>query len=186
VRPLRWLGIVAGTLTIGVLGFQGVAGAAGYPGPITGSVTETVGATFGGSWCNFAPGASVTFVVNGSADGPVLIADSKGCVTFTASVTDPHLAVNGGTPIPAVFGANTIAGTGAAAGGGSVTNTETVTIVQGAAPATTPTSTSSSSSGLAFTGADVAGLVIGAAVLLALGFGFVTVSRRRKAPSSTE
>jgi hypothetical protein len=127
----------------------------------------------------------VTFTVNGSADGPVLIADSKGCVTFTASVTDPHLAVNGGTPIPAVFGANTIAGTGAAAGGGSVTNTETVTIVSTAAPATTPTSTSSSS-GLAFTGADVAGLVIGAAVLLALGFGFVTVSRRRKAPSSTE
>jgi hypothetical protein len=150
-------------------------------------VTETVGATFGGSWCNFAPGASVTFVVNGSADGPALIADSKGCVTFTASVTDPHLAVNGGTPIPAHFGpGNTIAGTGAAAGGGSVTNTEFVTIVQTAAPATTPTSTSSSSSGLAFTGADVAGLVIGAAVLLALGFGFVTVSRRRKAPSSTE
>jgi hypothetical protein len=182
VRPLRWLGIVAGSLTIGVLGLQGVAGAAGYPGPISGSVTETIGSSFSGSWCNYAPGAGVAFAVNGAADGPNLTANGGGCVTFTASVTDPHIAVNGGTPIPAVFGANSITGTGAAAGGGTVTNTETVNIVQAAAPATsTP---ASSSSGLAFTGADVAGLVIGAGVLLALGFGFLTISRRRKASSS--
>jgi hypothetical protein len=183
VRYLHRLAVVVGSLTIGVLGFQGVAGAAGYPGPITGSITETIGATFAGTWCNFAPGTTVTFSVNGSPDGTAT-ADAKGCVTFSVSVTDPHLAVNGGTPIAAVFGANSVSGTGAAAGGGSVTNTETVTIVQTASPSTAGASTSSS--GLAFTGADVMALVIGALALMALGFLVLTFSRRRRTASVTE
>jgi hypothetical protein len=70
-------------------------------------VTVPVGQTGSFNVGGFRPGASVTVSVNGS---PVALvrADSKGFVSFTVTVTDPHIAINHGKKIAVGFGANRV------------------------------------------------------------------------------
>jgi hypothetical protein len=136
---------------------------------------QPIGNTFTVTLCGFAPGATVTLAVNGTVDASV-VAGSGGCVTLTGVVSDPHIAVNGGTPVAVGLGANAITATGISAGGGTQTDTADLTVVTTAAAAATP-------SGLAFTGADIMAVVIGGLALIALGFLVLTFARRRTTAS---
>ncbi len=171
---------------VGALAFPGVAGAAsgGYPPPTipntSCSYTESVNVNSTITVtpaCTFAPGSTITITFNGSAYGTATAPPSGQFVeTFTA--TDPHLALNGGTPIETAFGAvNTIVASGTNPSGGTNVATTLVTIpTTVTAAAVTPS--------VAFTGADIMAMVIGALALLALGFLVLIFSRRRSTSSS--
>ena len=159
--------------TLGVVGLQGVVGAQGYPGTLVGAdstitlVNQTVGSTFTITACGYANGSTVTIVVNGTADATVTA--EGGCVSFTGVVTDPHLAIDGGTPISVAYGDSTVTAVGVGPLGGTITDAVTVPIVETTSPAP-----------IAFTGADIAGMVLGGLALIALGVGTVIFSRRRR------
>jgi hypothetical protein len=95
---------------------------------------------------------------------------------LSISAKDPSISVNGSAYQPAVFGTNTITATGTNSSGAQNTATFLIDLV---APASTLASTTSGSGGLAFTGADLAALIGAALVLILLGVGIVTVTRRR-------
>jgi hypothetical protein len=110
----------------------------------------------------------VTLSLNGTSVESVS-AGANGCITFTGAVTDPHLSINGLTPIAVSTGAQEITATGTSSNGGTQTDTYTFTIATAAAAA----------SGLAFTGADIAGMSIAGLALIAVGLLAVRVARRR-------
>ena len=177
--------MIVGIGALSVLGLQMGAGAApGYPGtttttvapaaPTTISISAVVGTSFSGTFCGFSPGATVTLSINGTPDATVA-AGSNGCVSFTASVTDPHLALNGGTPVAVPLGGNTITASGTSATGGTISDVENVDVLPAAAPA------ASASAPLAFTGADIMATVVGGLALIAFGFLVLTFTRRRRA-----
>jgi hypothetical protein len=188
VRNLKSVAAIMGVAAISVLGLQGAAGADsgsnGYPGTtvtandngtaVTTVITQAVGSTFTETACGFAvttPPGTVTFTV----DGGTLTASSEpvgddGCVTFTGTVTDPHLSIDGGPAIEIAYGNSTITASGIGPNGNTVTATFTVPVAAAAAPSTP----------LAFTGADIMAMVIGGLALVALGFLVVTFARRRK------
>jgi hypothetical protein len=177
-----------GVAAISVLGLQGAAGADsganGYPGTtvtandngtaVTTIITQAVGSTFTETACGFAPPPPtnvVTLTIDGGTLGSTTEdAGSDGCITFTGTVTDPHLSVDGGTPVEVAYGNSTVTASGVGPTGATVTATFTVPIAAAAAPA----------SPLAFTGADIMAMVIGGLALVALGFLVVTFARRRK------
>jgi hypothetical protein len=132
------------------------------------------------SIAGFAPGSTAKISVNGVTLSITITADAQGNLLVTFTITDPHMSINGSTPIPVNTGANSIALTGTAPSGAAVTKTFTVTIPSTAASTGTAGSSSSSSSGsLAFTGADIAATVVGGLLLLALGTLLVVFTRRR-------
>jgi hypothetical protein len=121
--------------------------------------------------CTFAPGSTITITLNGAAYSTAT-APASGVFTETFTATDPHIALNGGPAVETAFGAtNTFVASGVNADGASNVSTTLVTI-----PAT---GTTTSSSPLAFTGADLAAVVVGGALLLAMGFALVMFARRR-------
>jgi hypothetical protein len=175
------LGSIAaiGAAVVFVLPIQ--AGAdGGYPGTTTtttGSavpqnITLTIGV--GGSQtatlCGFAPLSSISLGINGTSDGTAS-ADSNGCVTVTYIVTDPHISANGGPAVTAAFGSNVSTVSGESSSGLSLTDDVTIIIP---ASAVTP-----AGSGLAFTGADIAAMVVGGLLLIGLGGVLIMVARRR-------
>jgi hypothetical protein len=186
------MAVAVGALLVSLLALSGPAGAAtGYP-PSTGnnttcsfstsvnvltSITVTV-------TCTFAPGSTITITFDGVAY-LTATAPPSGVFIETFTATDPHLALNGGTPIETAYGAvNTIVATGTNSAGGTNTATTLVTVVPPAAAAPTPVSATAQP--FAYTGADILATVIGGLALIALGFLFVVVTRRRKASASVE
>jgi hypothetical protein len=176
------LAAVAGIITVGLVGLPAVAGATGgYPGTVavpgsnTLEATIDIGQTISLTFCSFDPGSAVTTSLGGVAQGSQAV-DGSGCVTDSFTASDPHLAVNGGTPVPANLGANpsTFSAVGVNTTGGSQTDSASITV----APAAT------AASGLAFTGADIMYVVIGGLVLIALGAFVLLLGRRRRSSAS--
>jgi hypothetical protein len=98
-------------------------------------------------------------------------------------VTDPHISLNGGPAVATAYGVvNTFVATGAKAGGGTCQATTLVTVP---APASL-TAAPAASGPLASTGAQIAAMAIGALVLIAGGFLILTMTRRRRASSSSD
>jgi hypothetical protein len=128
-----------------------------------------------GETCAFTPNSGTTVTFGGQVLASPT-ADSNGLITLSISAEDPSISVNGSAYQPAVFGTNTITATGTNASGATNTATFLVDLV---APASPASSSSSGGSGLAFTGADLAALIGAALVLILLGVGVVTVTRRR-------
>ena len=149
----------------------------------------------------------MNFQVNGAPDGAGTAA-GDGTLGISISVTDPHVAVNGNTPISVNYGIVTITANGTDPTGQPITDTATLNVLQGitststsipggttqtttssvtTVPAasggtTTPNTTTapaSSSNSLAFTGADIAAMVIGGVALVARGTLLVVFTRRR-------
>ena len=190
MRHLSKMAIAVSSLTIGLFALSGAAGAAtpGYPPPpnlntncsfsaaVNLNTTVTVTVT-----CKFAPGAAISVSLNGAAYLKTT-APASGILVETFTATDPHISMNGGPAVATNAGAtNTFVATGANPGGGTNTATTLVTIpATGAAAAAASTP---AAAGLAFTGADIMAMVIGALALLALGFLILTLTRRRTTPS---
>jgi hypothetical protein len=181
-RQVARLGSITaiGAALLFVLPMQAGAQSDGYPGTTTTttgsaipqniSLTIAVGGSQTATLCGFAPGSSVSLGINGTSDGTTF-ADSNGCVTVTYVVTDPHISANGGPAVTAAFGSNVSTVSGESSSGLTLTDDVTVVIP---ASAVTP-----AGSGLAFTGADIAAMVIGALLLIGLGGLLVMVARRR-------
>ena len=185
------IGLLAGALLLGAglsvavpMATSDLAGAqtTGYPPPagatlVTNGATVTcaIGQTCTYTMGGFPPGASVTITVNGTPAATVT-ADANGFVTFTVSVSDPHISVNGGPLIAVPFGSNAFT-----LSGGGVTQSFTLVIPGSTTPTTAATSAASgtSSRALAFTGADIAATVVGGLAMLAVGVLLVFATRRR-------
>jgi hypothetical protein len=135
---------------------------------------QLVATSFSGTLCGFAPGTVFNLYVNGTVDAQGTAA-SNGCVTFTGVVTDPHLALNGGTPVPVNFGSNVVSAIGTSSLGGTQSDTYTFDIVEASAAS----AASAAGAGLAFTGADIAGMSVAGLALIAFGFLVLRFSRRR-------
>lgn len=158
---------------------SGVLGSTTNPIVVTTGSTVTIPIGNGSttiSIAGFAPGSTAKVSVNGVTLTITITANAQGDMLLTFTITDPHMSINGSTPIPVNFGANTIAVSGTDPSGAAVTKTFTVTIPSTAVSTTT---TSSPSSSLAFTGADIAATVVGGLALLALGTLLVVFTRRR-------
>jgi len=135
--------LVSAAFAVTVFALTGMPASASYP-PGT---TAFLGSFYPGQSTNttlvgYASGSSVSFVVNGTADGAG-VAGTDGSLPISVSVTDPHVAVNGNAPILLNYGLVTVTATGTVTGGGPITNTATLDVVQPAtassSPGTTPT-----------------------------------------------
>jgi hypothetical protein len=166
---------------------SGVAGASGSSSPTPPSSTTCstsstltvkqnaapVSASLGET-CAFAPNSQVTLAYAGSQLTPVTT-DSSGLISLAISAKDPEISINGGAYQSAVYGLNTITASGTNPAGGANTATFVIDLVT----VSVATSASSTSGGLAFTGADLAAMVIGGLILVALGTAAVAYARRR-------
>jgi hypothetical protein len=180
------------------LAFSAVAGAdTGYPGTTSvtapappGGVTSPSGSSSGPCAATViipvghtsvvvltgcAVSSTFTLTVVGVPTGLTVNSDASGNVTLTNAVSDPHLSVNGSAPEPSVFGSNTVTLTNTSGGPGGI---ETV-ITPNASTAALGSGSSGSGGTLAFTGADLLALIIGALFLLATGTLLVVFTRRR-------
>jgi hypothetical protein len=176
----RMLGVSA-VVVMAVIGFQGVSGAQPYEGNVVASdgtttvaaqvVTTGTSSTWTATACGFASGATVTFTINGTVEGTTP-AGSDGCAILSGVTSDPSISINGGTPVSVPYGNSTVSVSGVGPTGATVTDTIIVPVVAPAASSAAP---------LAFTGADIAAMVVGGLALIALGFLVLTFSRRRKA-----
>lgn len=120
------------------------------------------------------PNATYSVSIDGVASSVPVPADSTGMVTLTIAASDgPHLSVNGSTPEPTTYGSNTVTLANTAGSDGA-----TVDIIIPDAT-TAALGTGGSSGSLAFTGAELLALVIGALLLLATGTLLVVFTRRR-------
>jgi hypothetical protein len=144
--------------------------------------TVTVGQNGSYLVTGFTPGATVTITVVTALDTRVLtaVADSNGDVTITVNWLDPHVSVNGSSPIPANYGQVTITVTGPGPSG-TVTQNAFFNLVA----TTTAATTTTSGGGLSFTGSDIAAMTLGALVLIAAGGVLVLSPRRREARRSS-
>jgi hypothetical protein len=138
-------------------------------------VTIPVGTTKSTVLSGCAVSSTFSLTVAGVATGVTANSDSSGTVTLTNAVTDPHLSVNGSTPEPSIFGSNTVTLTNTSGGAGG---TEYV-IIPNATTAALGSGSSGSAGTLAFTGADLLALIVGALFLLAAGTLLVVFTRRR-------
>lgn len=156
----------------------GAPGTPTNPIPVSTGATVTIvignGATVI-SVAGFAAGSTATITIDGQVVSLKIIANAQGELLVTFTITDPHIVINGSTPIVANTGANSVTLSGTGPSGNVITKTFTVNI-----PATAATTTSSSSSSsLAFTGADIAATVVGGLALIAMGTLLVVLTRRR-------
>jgi hypothetical protein len=141
----------------------GTAGAASYP-PVTGptitvsTTTPTQGQTIEVGGANYGANESVRLTIGGILVGTATT-DSSGA--FEPAVVVPTTLI----------GAQPLTGVGLTSG---ATASLTLTI---SAPAA---ASSNSGSGLAFTGEQIAGALLLAVVLLAVGGGFALAGRRRR------
>jgi hypothetical protein len=194
----RKLAVIGGAIAIiGGLGLvlPTAAGAAsGYPGtttvttvtgttipgggtqPCVSTVTVYTGNSAGVVLTGCSPNSTYSVSIDGVAAGVTANSDGAGNVTLTIAASDPHLSVNGSTPVPATYGSNTVTLANTSGGAGGTVNVN----IPNATTSALGTSGSGSSGGsLAFTGADLLALIIGALFLLATGTLLVVFTRRR-------
>jgi hypothetical protein len=130
--------------------------------PATGTISAS---------CAFAPGANVSVSYLGTTIGATADA-TTGILTLNYSATDPTLAINSGAFESTSYGVTTVTATGPNSAGGTNTATFSIDLVN-------PNATAGS--GLAFTGADLAAIVLAALALIIMGGGVVLFTRRRAA-----
>jgi hypothetical protein len=188
-KRLSGLGLIAGLGVALTFVAPLSAGAdTGYPGTTTTTAAQSVvpqiinltipvGSSQSPTLCGWEPGAALTIVINGTTAG-TFSADSSGCLVITYSATDPHLSANGGPAVSAVYGSNISVITGEGNNGSTLADQVTVIIP-------TPAAAAGSGSGLAFTGADIALMTVGALLLIGLGTLLVMFSRRRSLRRAT-
>ena len=218
MRLTKRLAVLAGAVAVvGSLAFAAPAVAAdpGYPGttttttsgPITvppgigsilgctgGTVTIAVGQTLTVNLTGCAPGTAFSITINGVSASLTVTSDGSGHITLVIAVTDPHISVNGSTPVPSVFGTNAVvltpasgpattvnviipsSATAAATGSSSAGSSGSA---GGASSGSSGGTVATSSGSLAFTGADIAATVVGGIALLAIGTLLVVFTRRR-------
>jgi hypothetical protein len=150
-------------------------GAAGQAGAAVNATSQTLAAQRVGSHfvvmaCDFAPQSPVAITVNGTNDAKGTT-NSAGCTPVAGAVSNPKLAINGGTPVHIAPGANVITITGLSPASVSVTDLVYLPFIP---PHTTVKAVRTDSEG-----ADVMGLIVGALALLAVLFLIVTFVRRR-------
>ncbi len=153
------------------------------PGTASNSVTLGVGSNqLINAGCEYNPNSDVSLAING-VNNQSTTSNGTGCVTFMLSVTDPHISINGATPVAVNFGTSNVTASGTGNNGAPFVFTLSVLIPNTSTSANSATSSGSgasgSSSGLAFTGADVAATVAGGVLLLGLGTAMVLLTRRR-------
>jgi hypothetical protein len=117
--------------------------------------------------------ATYSVSIDGVASSVTVPADSTGTVTLTIAASDPHLSVNGSTPEPTTYGSNTVTLANTAGGDGATVDVNIPNAT------TAALGTGGSSGSLAFTGAELLALIIGALFLLATGTLLVVFTRRR-------
>ncbi len=187
--------------TLGVLGAMAALGAtasaasaAAYPPPSGGGSVVTI-PNPGSGTCQatgFGPGTpySVAYSGGGTTVSPYLTGTTPGTgnIPLTVQASDPsnpHLSLNGGPTVPAGSTGNTFTLTGTTSTGSARSFSCTVNIQQPQAiSSVSPTSPSaitstSSSKSLAFTGADIALMVLGGLALVGAGGALVIGTRRR-------
>jgi hypothetical protein len=131
-----------------------------------------VGQTITFTLCgDFAPGASVTVVVNGTTVFTKTATNGAVVVVITVA-SQTILQVDDPVNAPAICGNNAVVATGAKVGGGSSSPTGTFQL--------TCTSSTGSKGGLAFTGTNVMLGLLVALGLIALGTVLVVLQRRRR------
>jgi hypothetical protein len=122
------------------------------------------------------PNSTFSISIAGVSTGVTVNSDPAGNVTLTNTASgDPFLSVNGSTPVVTKYGTNTVSLTNVSGGPGG---TEFV-IIPNVLTAALGTSSGGSGGTLAFTGADLLALIIGALFLLAAGTLLVVFTRRR-------
>ena len=200
MKQLLRMAFALGALFVSLCAVSGPAGAIGgeTPPPIGTSCSFAesmgVGSVISVSvTCNFDPGSTITITLNGAAYGTATAPATGTFVETFAATAGPSVSLNGGPAVATTYGAvNTFVASGTNPGAGTNVATTLVTITPAgvvSSPATatpgTATATASAtpvtSSGLAFTGADIAAMVIGGLGLVAIGVVIVISSRRRKA-----
>jgi hypothetical protein len=139
-------------------------------------VTTAVGNTSVVVLSGCTPNSTYSITVVGVVTGLTVNSDGSGTVTLTNAVSDPHLSVNGSTPEPSVYGSNTVTLTNTKGGSGGA---EYVIIPNATTAAIGSGGTNGSSGTLAFTGADLLALIVGALFLLLMGTLLVVFTRRR-------
>jgi len=117
--------------------------------------------------------ATYSVSIDGVASSVTVPADSTRTVTLTIAASDPHLSVNGSTPEPTTYGSNTVTLANTAGGDGATVDVNIPNAT------TAALGTGGSSGSLAFTGAELLALIIGALFLLATGTLLVVFTRRR-------
>ncbi|HWE67863.1 MAG TPA: hypothetical protein VG298_14580 [Acidimicrobiales bacterium] len=159
--------------------------------------------------CVFDPGTNVAVTYHGAVV-EVLTAPASGLITLHLSAADPgdpgdpELSIDGTAFQPAIFGVNTMVGTGINPAGASNTATFLLDISQpvatltasgssggstgtgaGAGTGTSGNGTTPGSIGLAFTGANLIALIAAGLSLTLFGGGVVAYTRRRAAARHT-
>ncbi|HVX19844.1 MAG TPA: hypothetical protein VHB02_00680 [Acidimicrobiales bacterium] len=160
---------------------KGAPGSPTNPIPVGTGVTITIAVGSGTVYVvltGFPPNVTISFTINGTPYSVTTSSTPTGSVEFSITVTDPHISLNGGTPVVANTGDNPVT-----VSGGGVSKTFIVNIPATAATTSTGsgTGTSTTSTSLAFTGADIAATVVGGLLLVAIGTLLVVFTRRRGA-----
>ncbi len=151
-------------------------------GPCAATVTIPSGTTTVVILTGCAPSSTFSITIAGVSTGITVNSDASGNITLTNVVTgDPYLSVNGSQPVLTKYGtdlatSNTVSLTNTSGGAGG---TEYVIIPTIVTAALGTTSSGASAGTLAFTGADLLALIVGALFLLAVGTLLVVTTRRR-------
>ncbi|HEY1987842.1 MAG TPA: hypothetical protein VGG43_00080 [Acidimicrobiales bacterium] len=167
-----------GTTTTTMSGNTNPSGGGTSNGPCVSTVTVRSGTSVVVVLTGCAPNSTFSIAIAGVATGLTVASDPAGNVTLTNAVTgDPFLSVNGSKPVSTIYGTNTVSLTNTS---GCPGGTEYV-IIPNVLTAALSTGSSGTGSGgtLAFTGADLLALIVGALFLLAVGTLLVVFTRRR-------
>jgi hypothetical protein len=149
----------------------------GSSAPCASSVTVVSGTTVVVTLTGCPPNSAFSISIAGVSTGIAVTSDASGTITLTNVASgDPFLSVNGSTPVSTKYGPNTVTLTNLAGGAGG---TEIVTIPNVLTAALSTGGSGGSSGTLAFTGADLLALVVGAVFLLGTGTLLVVFTRRR-------
>jgi len=188
MRRLMAIGAAAVVGAILFMGAPAFAATTGYPPPTTVPVTPPslsaicpIGSTVTVTYSGFLPGSPFQIVIAGqlAASGTV---GANGTITVSIACTDPHMSVNGGTLIAVPFGTSSVTAQGTGANSAPFSEVASVTIPSATSTAAVGGSTTGSSSSggsLAFTGAEIGGMVAGGLILLGAGGALVLATRRR-------
>jgi hypothetical protein len=127
-----------------------------------------------------SPRSTFAISIAGVATGITANSDGAGNVTLTIAVSgDPDVSVNGSTPVPTTYGANTVTLANTSGGAGGTVNVNIPNATTSALGTSGSSGSGSSGGSLAFTGADLLALIVGALFLLAMGTLLVVSTRRR-------
>jgi hypothetical protein len=140
---------IAAVASLALAGFVTLAPsvmAAPYPpqpgAPGTGALGVAIGGTTSPTLCGFAPGSTVTVMIDGQPVGS-LTAGSDACVTFPVSVLSSSKSQVLGLTIATTCGANSVSGSGTGANGTATTASTSFSVICATA-----------STGIVFTGSN--------------------------------